>query len=74
MQHLAGDLPELAGCTCDCELNMVCEGDALAGLVFEFGRVPARAKRRRQANVTKQVCQVLAAVASLPPTVGAVIP
>ena len=37
MQHLAGDLPELTGCilACDCEMHMVCEGDALAGLVFE---------------------------------------
>ena len=59
MQRLAGDLPELTGCVlaCDCEMDIVCEGDGLAGLVFEFGRVR----------------QVLAAVAGLPPTVGAVI-
>ena len=38
MQHLAEDLPELTGCVlaCDCEMDMVCEGDALAGLVFRI--------------------------------------
>ena len=43
---MQGDLPELTGCVlaCDCEMDMVCEGDALAGLVFEFGRPPPRAK------------------------------
>ena len=48
MQHLAGDLPELTGCVlaCDCEMDMVCEGDALAGLVFEFGWPPAHPGRR----------------------------
>ena len=58
MQHLAGDLPNLTGCVlaCDCEMDMVCEGDALAGLVFEFGRPPARA-------TSGQVRQVLAAIA-----------
>ena len=76
MQHLAGDLPELTGCVlaCDCEMHMVCEGDALAGLVFEFGRPPARTKKKRQAGASGQVRRVLAAVAALPPTVGAVIP
>ena len=53
---------------------MVCEGDALAGLVFESGRPPARTKKKRQAGASGQVRQVLAAVAALPPTVGAVIP
>ena len=74
MQHLAGDLPELTGCVlaCDCEMDVVCEGDALAGLVFEFG--PPRARKKRQAGASRQVRQVLAAVAGLPPTVGAVIP
>ena len=44
MQHLVGDLPELTGCVlaCDCEMDVVCEGDVLAGLVFEFGRPPPR--------------------------------
>ena len=76
MQHLAGDLPELTGCVlaCDCEMHMVCEGDALAGLVFESGRPPARTKKKRQAGASGQVRRVLAAVAALPPTVGAVIP
>ena len=53
---------------------MVCEGDALAGLVFESGRPPARTKKKRQAGASGQVRRVLAAVAALPPTVGAVIP
>ena len=75
MQHLAGDL-ELTGgvLACDCEMDMVCEGGALAGLVFEFGQPPARAKKKRQAGASGQVRRVLAAVAALPPTVGAVIP
>ena len=66
MQHLAGDLPELTGCVlaCDCEMHMVCEGDALAGVVFESGRPPARTKNKRQAS--GQVRRVLAAVAALP--------
>ena len=69
MQHLAGDLPELTGCilACDCEMHMVCEGDALAGLVFESGRPPARTKKKRQAGASGQVRRVLAAVAALPP-------
>ena len=73
MQHL---LPELTGCVlaCDCEMHMVCEWDALAGLVFESGRPPARTKKKRQAGASGQVRRVLAAVAALPPTVGAVIP
>ena len=68
MQHLAGDLPELTGCVlaCDCEMHMVCEGDALAGLVFESGRPPARTKKKRQAGASGQVRRVLAAVAALP--------
>ena len=39
MQHLAGDLPELTGCilACDCEMHMVCEGDALAGWCIRAG-------------------------------------
>ena len=76
MQHLAGDLPKLTGCilACDCEMHMVCEGDALAGLVFESGRPPARTKKKRQLGASGQVRRVLAAVAALPPTVGAVIP
>ena len=49
------------------------EGDALAGLVFEFGR-PPRARKKRQSGASGRVRQVLAAVAGLPPTVGAVIP
>ena len=62
MQLLAGDLPELTGCVlaCDCEMHVVCEGDALAGLVFESGRPPAR-------TTSGQVRRVLAAVAALPP-------
>ena len=69
MQHLAG---ELTGCVlaCDCEMHMVCEGDALAGLVFEFGRPPARTKKKRQAGASGQVRRVLAAVAALPPYGG----
>ena len=69
MQHLAGDLPELTGCVlaCDCEMHIVCEGDALTGLVFESGRPPARTKKKRQAGASGQVRRVLAAVAALPP-------
>ena len=65
MQHLAGDLPELTGCVlaCDCEMDMVCEGDALGGLVLEFGRSP-RARKKRQSGVSGRVRQVLAAVAT----------
>ena len=64
----------LPGPVIDCEMHMVCEGDALAGLVFESGRPPARTKKKRQAGASGQVRRVLAAVAALPPTVGAVIP
>ena len=53
-------------------MRMVCEGDALAGLVFESGRPPARTKKKRQVGASGQVRGVLAAVAALPPTVGAV--
>ena len=76
MQRLAADLHELSGCVlaCDCELSATCEGDVLAGLVFEYGGNPARAKRAKQGIAPRGVRQVLAAAAALPPTVGAVIP
>ena len=76
MQRLAADLHELSGCVlaCDCELSATCEGDVLAGLVFEYGGNPARTKRAKQGIAPRGVRQVLAAAAALPPTVGAVIP
>ena len=71
MQHLAGDLPELTGCilACDCEVHMVCEGDALAGLVFESGRPRAIAvgaiahSRRARGSICNQ-CSRLPAVST----------
>ena len=44
-----------------------------AMLLREFGRSP-RARKKRQSGASGRVRQVLAAVAGLPPTVGAVIP
>ena len=82
MSNLAADLKCLEGLTlvCDCPIQAVCEGDLLAGMVFDAGR-PAvshhasvgRIKRRRATPFCKIVLAA-AASASLPTPVGAIIP
>ena len=65
---------------CDCPLSQVCEGDILAGLVFDAGAPketphPPAAGRPRRSSHRRSRRVLLAAVASnLPRPVGAVIP
>ena len=65
---------------CDCPLDCHCEGDVLAGLVFDAGRPrpkphPSASGRPRPAKFSRNRWVMMAAAASLLPTpVGAVIP
>ncbi|CAE7361503.1 unnamed protein product [Symbiodinium sp. CCMP2592] len=76
------DLVQLEGRTlaCDCALNQVCEGDLLAGLVFDAGRpqgIPhqgAAGRPRRAAQKRSRRVLLAAAASALPTPVGAMIP
>ncbi|CAE7730172.1 unnamed protein product [Symbiodinium sp. CCMP2592] len=82
LSNLQTDLVQLEGRTlaCDCALSQVCEGDLLAGLVFDAGRpqgIPhqgAAGRPRRSAQKRSRRVLLAAAASALPTPVGAVIP
>ena len=82
MANLQNDLVGLEGkaLACDCPLSQVCEGDLLAGLVFDAGRPsgephpPAAGRPRRSMGRRGRRVLLAASAAALPTPVGAFIP
>ena len=82
LANLQTDLRQLEGMTlaCDCTLAQPCEGDLLAGLVFDAGspkglpHPPAAGRPKRSRHRLSRQVMIAAASAALPTSVSAVIP